>query len=59
MPLEKAVLDCKGDRTAIRQVGIEWAIQQSKELIEKGVPTVHYYSMGKSDNIVKIAKEVF
>jgi methylenetetrahydrofolate reductase (NADPH) len=59
MPLERAVLDCKGDRAAIRQVGIEWAIQQSKELIEKGVPTVHYYSMGKSDNIVKIAKEVF
>jgi len=57
--LEKAVLACKGDKLAIRQVGIEWAVQQSKELIAAGVPTVHYYSMGKSDNIVKIAKEVF
>jgi len=59
MDLEKAVLGCKGDRLAIRQVGIEWAVAQSKELMAAGVPTVHYYSMGKSDNIVKIAKEVF
>ena len=59
LALEKSVIACKGDRLAIRQVGIEWAIQQSKELIAFGVPTVHYYSMGKSDNIVKIAKEVF
>ncbi|MGB2129357.1 MAG: methylenetetrahydrofolate reductase [NAD(P)H] [Flavicella sp.] len=57
--LEKAVLDCKGDKASVRQVGIEWAIAQSKELMAAGVPTVHYYSMGKSDNIVKIAREVF
>jgi len=43
----------------IRQVGIEWAIQQSKELISAGVPVVHYYSMGKSSNIEAIAREVF
>lgn len=59
LTLEKAVLDCKGDRASIRQVGIEWAIEQSKELMAAGAPTVHYYSMGKSDNIVKIAREVF
>ncbi|WP_139959332.1 methylenetetrahydrofolate reductase [NAD(P)H] [Flavicella sediminum] len=56
--LVKEVEKCK-TKEAIRQVGIEWAIQQSKELIDFGVPTVHYYSMGKSDNIVKIAKEIF
>jgi len=47
------------DNKAVRQVGIEWAIQQSKELISAGVPVVHFYSMGKSDNIKAIAKEVF
>lgn len=47
------------DNKAVRQVGVEWAIQQSKELIAAGVPTVHYYSMGKSDNIMNIAKAVF
>ena len=49
---------CKTNKE-IRQVGIDWAINQSKELIASGVPVVHYYSMGKSDNIKKIASEVF
>ena len=56
--LVKAVEGCK-DNSEIRQVGIEWAIQQSKELVAKGAPVVHFYSMGKSDNIKAIAKEVF
>lgn len=47
------------DNAAARQVGIEWAIAQSKELIKAGVPTLHFYSMGKSDPIYKIAKELF
>lgn len=44
------------DNVAIREIGIEWCAQQSKELIEAGIPIVHYYSMGKSDNIKKIIK---
>jgi len=47
------------DNKAVRQVGIEFAIQQSKELMEYGVPCLHYYSMGKSDNIKAIAEGVF
>lgn len=47
------------DNKAVRQVGVEWAIQQSKELKAAGVPVLHYYSMGKSDNIHAIAKGVF
>ena len=42
-----------------KEIGIEWAIQQSKELIEFGVPTLHYYSMGKSESVYKVAREVF
>lgn len=53
-----AVDDCDTNM-AVRQVGIEWAIKQSKELKEAGVPVLHYYSMGKSDNIMAIAKEIF
>lgn len=49
---------CK-DNDAARQIGIEWAIKQSKELIEFGVPTLHYYSMGKSVSVFEVAKEVF
>jgi methylenetetrahydrofolate reductase (NADPH) len=47
------------DNAAVRQIGIEFAVQQSKELMEFGVPCVHYYSMGKSDNIQQIASQVF
>jgi len=43
----------------VRQIGIEWCIQQSKELVAAGIPVLHYYSMGKSDNIKAIANEVF
>jgi len=43
----------------VRQIGVEWCIAQSKELMEKGAPVLHYYSMGKSDNIQQIAKELF
>ncbi|MDO9261296.1 MAG: methylenetetrahydrofolate reductase, partial [Flavobacteriaceae bacterium] len=56
--LVKEVQRCK-DNQQVRQVGVEWAIAQSRELIEKQTPVIHFYTMGKADNIVKIAREVF
>lgn len=56
--LIEEVEKCRNN-TAIRQVGIEWAIAQSKELKAAGAPVLHYYSMGKSDNIREIAKAIF
>ena len=53
-----AVESCK-DNAQVREVGVEWAIEQSKELLQAGVPVLHYYSMGKSSNIKKIATELF
>lgn len=43
----------------VSKVGIEWAIEQSKELINFGVPCIHYYTMGKSKAVKNIAKAVF
>lgn len=60
MPQELIVAIEKAENNkAVRQIGIEFAIQQSKELLDYGVPCLHYYSMGKSDNIKAIAKGVF
>ena len=56
--LIKEVLKAK-TKEAVREVGIEWCIAQSQELIKNGVPFLHYYSMGKSDNIHKVARAVF
>jgi methylenetetrahydrofolate reductase (NADPH) len=52
------IIKCK-DNVQARQVGIDWAIKQSKELLAAGVPVLHFYSMGKSDNIYQVAKELF
>lgn len=40
-------------------IGIEWAIEQSRELLAHGVPAIHYYTMAKPDNVCQIVKEVF
>ncbi|MBS1549293.1 MAG: methylenetetrahydrofolate reductase [NAD(P)H] [Bacteroidetes bacterium] len=47
------------DNAAVKQLGIEWAIEQCKDLMDFEVPVLHFYSMGKSDNICTIAKEIF
>ncbi len=47
------------DNKAATQVGIEWCIQQSKELKNTGVPVLHYYTMGKSNYVKLIAEKVF
>ena len=56
--LADAIEDCK-DNQAAKQIGVEWTVQQSKELMDYGVPVLHYYSMGKSDPVYDIAKELF
>ena len=57
-PLIKEIIKCK-DNSQVRQVGIEWCIEQSKELKSKNVPFLHYYSMGRSSNIKKVAEAIF
>lgn len=47
------------DNTAVKQIGIEWAVKQCRELLNFGVPVLHFYSMGKSDNIRKVASQLF
>ena len=58
---DQLVLDAikASDNNAVKQIGIEWCIQQSKELKAAGVPIIHYYSMGKADTIKTIAQAVF
>jgi methylenetetrahydrofolate reductase (NADPH) len=53
-----AVVKAK-DNDVVKQIGIEWCIQQSKELVAAGIPVLHYYSMGKAENIKAIATKVF
>lgn len=56
--LEQEITKCK-DNSEVKELGIEWGIQQCRELIDAGAPVIHFYSMGKSDAIHRIAKEFF
>jgi methylenetetrahydrofolate reductase (NADPH) len=56
--LVKEVQKCKTNAEA-REVGIEWTTMQSKGLIAAGVPGIHYYTLGRSDNIARIVKGAF
>lgn len=56
--LVKEAMKCK-DNAQVRELGMEWAMQQSRELKDAGLPIIHYYTMGRTDNIVRIVKSIF
>ncbi len=56
--LTNEVESCK-DNVQVKEVGVEWCIQQSKELMDWGVPGLHYYTMSKSASTRKIAEALF
>lgn len=58
LDLTKEVQKCKTDEDA-KQVGIEWAVKQCKELIEYGVPSLHFYTVSAVDSIKEIAKRIY
>ena len=57
-PFAKELRKCKDD-TEVKAVGVEWGIQQCKDLIAHGVPSLHFYTMMASDSVYKIAKEIY
>lgn len=49
---------CKTNEAA-KEVGIEWCINQCKELIQKNVPSLHFYTYMASDSVMRVAKEIY
>jgi methylenetetrahydrofolate reductase (NADPH) len=56
--LVRGIQNAKTDE-AVKEVGVEWCIAQSKELKAKGVPCLHYYTMGDADTIKRIVEAVY
>jgi len=56
--LARELEKCK-DSAAVKEVGVEWAIQQSKELMNAKVPSLHYYTMGRSNVTQQIASAIY
>ena len=61
IPLEltQEIAKAGDNKSAVYQIGTEWCAMQCKDLIAHGVPAVHFYTMGKSDNITRILQECF
>ena len=60
IPQELALeaLKCSTEQETER-LGIEWCIQQCKELIQYGVPSIHFYSVGAVESIKEVAKVIY
>ncbi len=56
--LARELRKCKTDADAV-EVGVEWCLMQSKELVQHNVPGIHYYALGATESIYRVAKEVY
>ncbi|MBR5810180.1 MAG: methylenetetrahydrofolate reductase [Bacteroidales bacterium] len=61
IPLEltREIAKAGDSKDKVYQIGTEWCTAQCKDLIAHGAPAVHFYTMGKSGNIVNILRECF
>ena len=57
--LSEAISSSVDDPEAVRRIGVEWCIRQSRDLLAHGVPAIHYYTMSKSRNVAEVLREVF
>jgi len=56
--LAQALVACRTDE-AVERVGTEWTAIQSKELMAKGAPCLHFYTMGRSKSVGEVAAQLF
>lgn len=59
MELTKEIAAHRDNKQACYEIGQEWCTQQCRDLIARGVPAVHFYTMGKASNVVNILRECF
>lgn len=59
LELSQELTKAKDDKDAIYNIGKEWCTMQCRDLIKNGAPAVHFYTMGKSQNITGILKQCF
>ena len=57
-PFASELRKCNTDEEA-REVGVEWCINQCKDLIAHGVPSLHFYTMMATDSVYRVAKEIY
>lgn len=55
--LSTEILKCKTDAD-VEIVGTEWLLQQSRELKKEGVAVLHYYTLGKTNVIANVVRQL-
>ena len=43
----------------VTEVGVEWCTKQVKELIDYGVPSIHFYTLMATQSVKRVAQQVF
>lgn len=56
--LARETVKCKTDEE-VKALGVEWGVQQCRELMAHGVPSIHFYTVSAVDSIAEIAKRIY
>lgn len=57
-PFYRELVKCKTDEE-VKQVGIEWSVEQCRKLMKHGVPSLHFYTISAVDSIYEIARRIY
>ena len=57
-PLARELAACRDDAAA-REVGVEWCTTQARELKDRGVPSIHFYSLMATESVRRVARAVY
>jgi methylenetetrahydrofolate reductase (NADPH) len=55
--LANEILKCKSDEE-VEKIGTEWLLEQSRDLKKKGVPVLHYYTVGKPHVVANVVRDL-
>jgi methylenetetrahydrofolate reductase (NADPH) len=56
--LQRALARCQDDAEAVKNVGIHWATEQCRDLLDKGVKGIHFYTLNRSDATRQIYQQL-
>lgn len=56
--LERDLERLAGDDTAVQKLGVDYATQQCLDLLEQGVPGIHFYCLNRSASVKAIFKNL-
>ncbi len=57
--LQQALDDAGGDGARVDAIGVEWATTQCRELLDEGVPGIHFYTLNRSPATRRIHQNLF